>query len=477
MIGQLTKRLERLVASRHFLLLGSLAVTALGALLRFGNLANPQNLVFDETYYVKDAWTLGQTGTEKDWPENFDPSFEAGNFTDYTERGSYVVHPPLGKWVIYFGMWLFGADSSFGWRFSVALLGTLAIPLLIATARILLRSNKFAVLAGLFLAIEGHSIVMARTSVLDGILAFFVLLGFFFMVLDQSRLPSVERIISFRPWLLLAAISFGAAAATKWSGLYFLAAFGLYSFVSDLLRRSKAGLSAWPAFLQGGLNAMTMILPALGVYLLSWLGWITTDSGWGRKAKPTWFEALWEYHLNSYRFHTGLGSDHPYQSNALQWLVSARPTAFFFEKYEDCSYLDSCTVAITAVPNMAIWIGGVIAAFWASYRFFRLQDKTAGLIATGFLAGWAPWLGYLERTTFQFYSVVFSAFLVLALSYALQRYQKRGYVLGLTQKRSRVINGFILLTMLLGLYFASIWMGLEVPNWVWQIQMWFPFWV
>lgn len=477
MIAQLAKLMNRAVGSKHFLLIGSIAVTTLGALLRFGNLANPHNLIFDETYYVKDAWTLGQTGTEKDWPANFDPSFEGGNFTDYTARGSYVVHPPLGKWVIYLGMWLFGADSSFGWRFSVALLGTLAIPLIIATAKILLRSNKFAVLAGGFLAVEGHSIVMSRTSVLDGVLAFFVLLGFFFVVVDQSRLPSPDRILSFRPWLLLAAIAFGAAAATKWSGLYFLVAFGLFTLLSDLMHKAQHGGRIWSAYLQAGANALTMILASVSIYIVSWSGWILTDGGWGRTAKPTWWESLWEYHLNAYRFHTGLGSDHPYQANAWQWLVSARPTAFFFEKYDDCSLLDHCTVAITAVPNMAIWIGGVIAAFWASFRFLKLQDRTAGLIATGFLAGWAPWLVYLERTTFQFYTVVFSAFLVLALCYALQRYLKRGYSLRLVEKRTRAITGFIVLTMLLTVYFASIWMGLEVPNWVWQMQMWFPFWV
>ncbi|MEY4961484.1 MAG: hypothetical protein RLZZ249_181 [Actinomycetota bacterium] len=477
MIGQLTKVIDRAVSSRHFLLLGSVLVTALGALFRFGNLANPGNLIFDETYYVKDAWTLGQTGSEKDWPDNFDPSFEAGDFTGYTDVSSYVVHPPIGKWVIYLGMWLFGADSSFGWRFSVALLGTLAIPLIIATAKLLLRSNKFAVLAGLFLAIEGHSIVMSRTSVLDGILAFFVLLGFFFVVLDQERLPDVEKALTFRPWLFFAGTSFGLAAGTKWSGLYFLAAFGLLTLLLDISRRAHAGVKIWPAWLQAVLNAITMLVAAISVYVLSWLGWILSTDGWGRNAKPSWWESLWEYHLNAYRFHTGLGTDHPYQSNALQWLVSARPTAFFFEKYEDCSWLDSCTVAITAVPNMAIWIGGVIAAFWASYRALHRSDKTAALIATGFLAGWAPWLIYLERTTFQFYTVVFSAFLVLALSYALQRYLKRGYGLRLVTKRSRVIVGFVLFTMLLGLYFGSIWMGLEVPHWVWQIQMWFPFWV
>jgi len=27
------------------------------------------------------------------------------------------------------------------------------------------------------------------------------------------------------------------------------------------------------------------------------------------------------------------------------------------------------------------------------------------------------------------------------------------------------------------LYFSSIWTGVETPNWVWRIQMWFPWWV
>ncbi len=93
------------------------------------------------------------------------------------------------------------------------------------------------------------------------------------------------------------------------------------------------------------------------------------------------------------------------------------------------------------------------------------------------MAGWAPWLIYLSRTTFQFYSVVFVPFLILALVYALQRYWKRGFVLGRLPERERAIVSLTLLAMLLGLYFASIWMGLPVPHWVWQIQMWFPFWV
>ncbi len=182
MVSKLTKLLGRLSLSRHFTWASTLAITALAALLRFLNLANPPELVFDETYYVKDAYTLGLYGSERVWPENANPDFEAGNLEVYTTDPSYVVHPPLGKWIIWLGLNLFGADSSFSWRFSTALLGTLAIPLIILIARQLTKSPLFSAIAGLLLAIEGQSIVLARTAILDGILTFFVLLSLFFLI-------------------------------------------------------------------------------------------------------------------------------------------------------------------------------------------------------------------------------------------------------------------------------------------------------
>ena len=106
MIYGLLTLTKRAAASRFFTPVSTLLITALGALLRFGNLANPQTLVFDETYYVKDAWTLGQTGSEKKWPEGFNPAFESGDVGGYLDEGSYVVHPPIGKWVaMVFSLW------------------------------------------------------------------------------------------------------------------------------------------------------------------------------------------------------------------------------------------------------------------------------------------------------------------------------------------------------------------------------------
>ena len=42
--------------------LGPLLVTAFAAFLRFYRLATPHALIFDETYYAKDAWSILQHG-------------------------------------------------------------------------------------------------------------------------------------------------------------------------------------------------------------------------------------------------------------------------------------------------------------------------------------------------------------------------------------------------------------------------------
>jgi dolichyl-phosphate-mannose-protein mannosyltransferase len=480
--GQVVTLAKALSRTRYAYPLGILLITFLGGAIRFLNLGNPKELIFDETYYVKDAFTLGLFGSERNWVEDPNPAFEAGDVSGYLETAAYVVHPPIGKWVIWAGLELFGPTSTLGWRFSVALLGTLAIPILIAVANRLIGNKFFALLAGLFLALEGLAVVMSRTAILDGILMFFVLLGFYFIVLDlqwwRARLNQLRsNSLALRPWLIPAGIALGLASGVKWSGLYFLAFFGLFTFVSDLVIRRRLGLPSVLAIGQGVLNAVTLVGLALATYLAGWLGWILGDDGWGRQAARGWLVPLYEYHVNAFSFHTGLASDHPYQANAFSWLVVQRPTAFYFEKFEsDCTWLDQCTAAITAIPNLAVWIGGLLAMVWMLFRLVRKFELGKFAILTGFFAGWLPWVFFLERTTFIFYAVVLSPFLALALSYGLHHYWRQGLVRNQVWRNGRI--GFVVILVLASaLYFFSIWTGIETPNWVWQIQMWFPWWI
>ena len=481
MVSALAKFLSRVSQHPNFAAVSTLLITGLAAVIRFSNLANPASLVFDETYYVKDAYTLGLFGSERSWPENANQSFESGSPNVFESTGSYVVHPPLGKWIIWLGLSLFGVENSFSWRFSTALLGTLSVVLLIAIARLLTKSAAFASLAGFLLAIEGHSVVMSRTAILDGILTFFVLLAFLLLLLaDQSWRKRLRRNqgLAIQPWLLAVGLVMGMAGSVKWSAIYFLIGYGLYSFWSDWQTRKSLGTNKFAAVGQGFINALTLSLSSFAVYLTSWLGWIQDESAWGRQLADTWWASLWSYHLQILEFHANLQSDHPYESNAFSWLLNLRPTAFYFEQFEGsayCGVLESCAVAITAMPNLLIWFAGLLALLWLAKN--RIRTREAQLVLLGFLAGWLPWVFFLERTAFQFYAVLISPFFVLALTLALHHYWRRGLLLRLRLLRSKRITGFLIAASLLAIFYLPLWIGLPVPYEFWRLQLLLPIWI
>src|SRR5450759_3342959 len=104
---------------------GPLLVTAFAGFLRFWQLGTPRGYIFDEVYYAKDAWSLWRHGVE----------------LDATGTGpAFVVHPPLGKWLIAVGEGLFG-NTEVGWRVAGAMAGTLSVLVLARAARRLTRST------------------------------------------------------------------------------------------------------------------------------------------------------------------------------------------------------------------------------------------------------------------------------------------------------------------------------------------------
>src|SRR5690606_19523069 len=154
-------------------------------------------LMFDETYYVKDAYTQWILGYASKWPSGYDDSWNAGILDGYFTDGSYIAHPPMGKWMIGAGMAIFGADNSFGWRIAGAVLGTLIIPLIFAIALLITKSTIVATLAGYMLAIDGNAIVMSRIGLLDIHLAFLLVLATLTLLLDTK-----QRTRKWRPWLI-----------------------------------------------------------------------------------------------------------------------------------------------------------------------------------------------------------------------------------------------------------------------------------
>ena len=169
--------------------------------LRFNRLRVPRALIFDETYYAKDAWSILNHGVELNLVSNANTIIQAGHTNIFapcngtSACGEYVVQPEMGKLLIAAGEWMFGLNS-FGWRFASAVFGSLAILLMCRIARRMTRSTLLGCVAGLLMSLDGLEFVLSRTGILDIFLMFFVLAAFGCIVIDRdiSRAALAERV-------------------------------------------------------------------------------------------------------------------------------------------------------------------------------------------------------------------------------------------------------------------------------------------
>lgn len=500
--------------------LGPLLVALVAGLMRFWHLGSPKAVIFDETYYAKDSWALVKQGYEASWPKDVDKLILAdpSQVPVPTDPG-YVVHPPVGKWIIGLGELMFGFDP-FGWRFMVAVLGTLSVLMLCRIGRRLFRSTFLGCLAGGLLAVDGLHFVMSRTALLDLVLMFFVLAAFGCLLLDRDwarrrfadALPvDAEGVLrpdtgiaeglrlGWRPWRLAAGLMLGLAFATKWNGLYILAAFGLLTVLWDVgARRTAGAVRPYQAVLRRDLlPAFVSTVPvAIGTYVASWTGWIVTDKGYFRDWAatqgqggmwswlPDWVRSLWHYETEVYSFHVNLTSGHTYQSNPWSWIVLGRPVSYFYEDprggTEGCTAApaDKCAQEVLAIGTPLLWWAACFAILYVLWRWFFRRDWRAGAIACAIAAGWVPWFFYQERTIFLFYAVVFVPFLCLAVSMMI------GAMLGPagSDERRRTIGAvgagvLVLLIVWNFIYFWPVFTGQTIPVGEWQDRMWFDTWV
>ncbi|KZC95182.1 hypothetical protein AWH51_09335 [Clavibacter tessellarius] len=493
-----------------------IAIALLAAVLRIQSLGHPDALVFDETFYVKDAWTLLHLGYEGSWPNDPNPAFIAGQTDGYLQAPGFVAHPPLGKWVIALGLAVFGAADPVGWRIATAVVGTLAVVLLTLIARRLTGSAVVAAMAGFLFAIDGHAIVMSRIALLDTHVMFFGLLGVGAILLDRTwherrfaSLLAVRRdarpetapplefgpVILWRPWLIAAGVAFGATSSVKWSGLFFLAGFGLYVVLSDMLLRRRHGLAAWftaGAVVQGPISFLLLVPPAIMAFLASYAGWFATSNGyfrgWAAEGTNAWqgglawvplsIQSLWHYLAQQYAFNVGLDVSHPYRADPRLWLLLYRPTQFYYEAsgygQSGCT-VDACSSSITSIANPIIWWLSVAAMLYLVYRLAARREWQVGLVLMGIAVGYLPWLLYVNRTVFQFYSIAFEPYLILCLAMVL------GLVLGdRRDARPRRTHGIVIVAAVLAVcalvsvFFYPLWTGQLVPTWFWRLHAWIP---
>ena len=506
--------------ARSWIIGCSLALLAF--VLRVINLGYPSYLVFDETYYAKDAYSLLHYGYERQWPdpmEETNKAFVAGDYHYLQSGPSFVVHPPLGKWIIAVGEQLFGVNS-FGWRIMACLFGSLMVLLVFRLARRVARSTLVGAIAGLLLTVDGLAFTMSRIALLDVFQAFFLVAAVAAVVADRDwfRNRLADRLVAagrvdlggafgrlalWRPWRWVAGVMFGASCAVKWNSVYVLAAFGVLSVLWDVGARRLAGADfrAWLALLFDGIPAfVAMVVTAVATYVASWAGWFATPGGWDRdwgannpdsplvrafgKDVASW---LW-YHKEVYDFHTGdfiNHATHPYNAHPAGWLLMLRPIGMdavndIAPGTDGCVNPDgNCLRVITGLGTPLLWWAAAIALVVAVVWWLAGRDWRFGVPVVAVASTWLPWVYQGVSTTrplFFFYAIIIVPFTVLGLALVL------GLVLGKARSGARrwgaVVVGLVVALIVLDFgYLYPIFTDALLPYKDWLARMWLQTWI
>jgi len=409
-------------------------------LVRIINLGSPKGLVFDEIYYVDGARDLLKYGVEV---SGSDPEF--------------IVHPPVGKWLIASGIKLFG-DNEFGWRFASAVFGTLLILLFARLVHVLFYSPLLTALGAVLMALDGLLLVHSRTALLDLFLTFFTLLGVFLWHRNRH---------------IWAGIAFGLAIGCKWSAIYFVAIIGLIAvyrvLIAHDIRKTLKPIAA--KFAQYGL------IPVF-VYTLTWTGWFLSDRGWSRGWSNNPLSSWIHYHSEMLNFHTGLTDSHPYEANPWSWLIMGRPTSFFYDSPKGCS-AENCAQEVLALGTPLLWWVGTIAiavvvGYWIKSLISHRIDMAANIVVLGLAAGYLPWFAMQQRTVFTFYAIIIEPFLILAIVYCAKLLLASGLKPVVSQS---IVGGILALIILCFLFFIPLFTGQVITYEDWNLRMWFDSWI
>lgn len=472
-------------------------LTALAAVTRLVDLGSPTDggtPIFDEKHYAPQAWQMLHNHGVED-----NPGY------------GLVVHPPVGKQLIALGEALFGY-TGVGWRFTGALLGVILVGLVVRIVRRISRSTLVGGIAGLLLIGDSVSFVAARTALLDGFLAFFVVAAFGALMVDRDQVRMRMHTVvaegrqartrygarlGVRWWRFGAGVLLGLACATKWSGLYFVVFFAVMSLGFDVAARRQYRVARpWLGVLRRDLvpTVYAFVLIPFGVYLGSYAPWFASETAVDRHEVgqsigpdsvlplPDAVRSLWHYTYQAYRFHAGLtnaaGNYHPWESKPWAWPMSLRPVLYAIDQQNvpGCG-AQSCVKAVLLVGTPAMWWLAVPALGYAAWRALVHFDWRYAAVLVGYCAGWLPWFADIGRQMYFFYAVPMAPFLVMAIALICGDILYRP-----GQGEERRTLGLIAVCCYVALVLTNFaWLypvltGQPISQTTWNMEIWLPSW-
>lgn len=474
--------------------IGLCGIFSFALAVRFWGLNRFNSLVFDEIYYAKYAQNY----------LSHQPFFDA--------------HPPMGKYMIALGIWLgqfFPVDPSvvnnltgathapWQYRWLDALIGSF-VPLWVAGIAYCLSGRwRYALLAGLFTALDGLLLVESRYALINISLIFWGLLGQFLFLVGLRQGDLLRR------WgiLALAGVCLGFAIAVKWNGLAFIMGLGAIWVIIRLLHWHPALKSRRPGLQRQGfaqnwveslrqLHGLTLVvvlgvIPLL-VYTLVWIPHLDLNH-----------QTLSWVHEQMLGYHTRMKdgpSVHPYCSRWYTWPLMIRPMSYFYQMTRSISDpLPPLTPPLAAGAGTVIydvhamgnpflwWFSAIALVAWllhwleSSKRGLRglllAVRKTPGFywpslfILVNYGVNFLPWV-VVSRCTFIYLYMGASIYGFLAIAFVVDQW------LRLSQLRWRSIGlAIIFLIVVAFVYWLPIYLGLPLSQTEFRNRMWFNSWV
>jgi dolichyl-phosphate-mannose--protein O-mannosyl transferase len=320
----------------------------------------------------------------------------------------HLEHPPLGVAFIALGIWLFGNDA-LGWRFFVALLGTMGVPLLYFLALKISGQVKLALSSALLLSLDTLYFVHSSAALID-IPAVFFLVTAFLLLAHERR--------------LLCGLALGLAGLSKETAAFGAGALLTYVWLSTANTRKKAQsliLIAATALVTFIVGLEVFDLLYAGLAFRSFIDHIAYMISYGASLKgPGWFDPM-------------LGRP----ITPLDWLVAYSPVNYYLSRSTISTggtYLSVVDIGYYGIANVAItwatfiWLPLALwdvlhARSWASSCASYPIRKEALLASCYFLWGYLPYLALyaLGRVTYPFYILTALPGMCLGSSYLIER--------------------------------------------------------
>jgi dolichyl-phosphate-mannose-protein mannosyltransferase len=344
-------------SNKKFAVWGIAIVCLTSIVFRFWDLGRFNLLIFDEVYYAKFG----------------------NNYLTHTPF--FNSHPPLSQYLIAIGIWIgdrlpIGQDvtntltgslhSTFSYRWMNALFGSLIPPLVAVLAYQLTQRLSYAFLAALFISFDGLFLVESRYALNNIYAIVFGLLGQILLLIASRSSRDCRFFL-----MGSAGISFGAAAACKWNGLWFLLGIYLLIPIAKIWRShsqpkhqvttsSNSLLARLAAIETIDIFGYLLLLPTI-VYSLLWIPHLIQNP------QPNFIDVQWSI-LN---YHERIGNSdriHPYCSNWYTWPLLMRPLAYYFTQYQPNYYH-----VVHAMGNPLLWwlaLAAIFGSIWIIIKKF-----------------------------------------------------------------------------------------------------------